>query len=141
VSRRSSGPPRPPASGSARWGPEGTPSAQRPKRKHEGGGATRAALEALDLKGRSDAVPETHRQVTGDVGNNLPRRDSPRYQAEGWPIGSGYIEAACKTVVNQRLKPSGMRWGCDGADALGYLRALDEDETSPGDTFWEQSIN
>ena len=44
----------------------------------------------------------------------LHRRDYPRYQAEGWQIGSGHIEAACKTVVNQRLKQSGMHWGGDG---------------------------
>ena len=36
----------------------------------------------------------------------------------GLPIGSGVIEAACKTVVGQRLKLSGMRWGDDGAQAI-----------------------
>src|SRR5512144_790591 len=54
--------------------------------------------------------------------------DYPRYLKEGWQIGSGHIEAACKTVVNQRLKQSGMRWGGDGADAVCHLRALYEGE-------------
>ena len=109
--------------------------------KHEGGAAILAELEALDLGGRSAAAREEHRQVTGYIRNDLHRMDDPRYRAEGWQIGSGHIEAACKTVVNQRLNRSGMRWGGDGADAVCHLRALYEGETSQWDAFWERSIN
>ena len=109
--------------------------------KHEGGAAILATLETLDLKRRSAATKEAHRLVTGYVRNNLHRMDYPRYSKEGWQIGSGHIEAACKTVVNQRLKQSGMRWGCDGADAVCHLRALYEGESGQWDAFWERSIN
>jgi hypothetical protein len=109
--------------------------------KHEGGAAILATLEALDVRGRPTAVLEEHRLVTGYVRNNLHRMDYPRYQAEGWQIGSGHIEAACKTVVNQRLKQSGMRWGDDGADALCHLRALYEGEPGQWDAFWGRYIN
>ena len=109
--------------------------------KHEGGAALLATLEAWDLNGRSAAVREVHRQVTGDVRNDLHRMDYPRYRAAGWQIGSSHIEAACKTVVNQRLQQSGMRWGSDGADALCHLRALYEGEIGQWDAFWERSIN
>jgi hypothetical protein len=109
--------------------------------KHEGGAAILATLEGLDLTGRSPAAHEAHRLVTGYVRNSLHRMDYPRYQKEGWQIGSGHIEAACKTVVNQRLKQSGMRWGSDGADAVCQLRALYEGESSQWDAFWERSIN
>jgi hypothetical protein len=109
--------------------------------KHEGGVAILATLETLDFKRRSAATKEAYRLVTGYVRNNLHRMDYPRYRTEGWQIGSGHIEAACKTVVNQRLKQSGMRWGCDGADALCQLRALYEGETGQWDAFWERSIN
>jgi hypothetical protein len=109
--------------------------------KHEGGVAILATLEALDLKGRPAAVQEEHRQVTGYVRNNLHRMDYPHYREQGWQIGSGHIEAACKTVVNQRLKQSGMRWGSDGADAVCHLRALYEGESGQWDAFWERSIN
>src|SRR6185437_5057832 len=62
--------------------------------------------------------------VRKSIGNHMDRMDYPRYVAAGWQIGSGHIEAACKTVIDERLKRSGMRWGEDGADAVCHLRAL-----------------
>jgi hypothetical protein len=109
--------------------------------KHEGGRAILAELEALDRTGRPAATVEVHRQVRQYLDNHADRMDYPTYLAEGWQIGSGHIEAACKTVVNQRLKLSGMRWGGDGADAVCHLRALYEGESSQWDAFWERSIN
>ncbi|MEO6809460.1 MAG: ISKra4 family transposase [Isosphaeraceae bacterium] len=109
--------------------------------KHEGGAAVLKTLEELDLRGHGSATIEEHRLVTGYVRKNLHRMDYPSYREQGWQIGSGHIEAACKTVVNQRLKQSGMRWGCDGADAVCQLRALYEGELSQWDAFWERSIN
>lgn len=109
--------------------------------KHEGGRAILAELEALDRTGRPAATVEVHRQVVQYLDNHADRMDYPRYLAAGWQIGSGHIEAACKTVVNQRLKLSGMRWGGDGADAVCHLRALYEGESSQWDAFWERSIN
>lgn len=40
------------------------------------------------------------------------------------PIGSGVVEAACKTLVSQRLKRSGMRWRMAGGQAILTFRAL-----------------
>jgi hypothetical protein len=34
----------------------------------------------------------------------------PRYQAAGWPIGSGMVESANKLVMQARLKGAGMHW-------------------------------
>ena len=48
----------------------------------------------------------------------------PRYRAEHLPIGSGVTEAACKTLVKQRLGRSGMRWLERGASIVLSLRAL-----------------
>jgi hypothetical protein len=109
--------------------------------KHEGGRAILAELEGLDRAGRSVAAVDVHRQVTQYISNHAARMDYPTHREAGWQIGSGHIEAACKTVVNQRLKLSGMRWGCDGADAVCHLRALYEGESSQWDVFWERSIN
>ena len=104
--------------------------------KHEGGCAILATLEALDLRGRSASARETHRQVVQYVRNNEHRMDYPRYQANGWLIGSGHIESACKTVVGGRLKGSGMRWGEDGSDGVAHLRALYQSDPDQWEAFW-----
>ncbi|HEY5456377.1 MAG TPA: hypothetical protein VIJ96_12985 [Acidothermaceae bacterium] len=49
-----------------------------------------------------------------------------RFARRKLPIGSGLIEAACKTLVTQRLKRSGMRWRTDGGQAILTLRALEQ---------------
>ena len=45
-------------------------------------------------------------------------------QARHLPVGSGVVEAVCKTLVTQRLKRSGMRWRHAGGQAILTLRAL-----------------
>jgi len=47
-----------------------------------------------------------------------------QYRANGWFIGSGVIEAGCKTVVGRRLKQSGMFWSEVGAEDILSLRCL-----------------
>ena len=62
--------------------------------------------------------------------------DDPTYRAKGWAIGSGPVEAACKQVVNQRLKVTGARWSEEGADAVCHLRALFRSELGQWDAYW-----
>lgn len=52
------------------------------------------------------------------------RMDYAQAKAKGLPIGSGGVEAACKTLATQRLKRSGMRWRQAGGQAILTLRAL-----------------
>jgi hypothetical protein len=104
--------------------------------RDEGGAAVLAALAALDVRGRPAAVREAHRQLVGYVTNQRHRMDYPEYRRRGWQIGSGPVESACKQVVGQRLKGSGMRWGESGADAVCHLRALFRSEASQWDAFW-----
>ena len=49
-------------------------------------------------------------------------------RAQNLPIGSGVVEAACKTLVSQRLKRSGMRWRTAGGQAILTFRALCQSE-------------
>jgi hypothetical protein len=49
-----------------------------------------------------------------------------RVQAQNLPIGSGVVEAACKTLATQRMKRSGMRWRQAGGQAILTLRALQQ---------------
>ena len=46
------------------------------------------------------------------------------YKRLNLPIGSGVTEAACKTIVTQRLKLSGMRWMKHGAQTILNLRVV-----------------
>jgi hypothetical protein len=58
-------------------------------------------------------------------------RNRMRYaelKSNGFMIGSGIVEAACKTLVTQRLKQSGMRWSVRGAQAILTPRAWDQSE-------------
>jgi len=50
------------------------------------------------------------------------------WKRDGYMIGSGVVEAACKTLVAQRLKLSGMRWGTRGAQAILTMRGWDQSE-------------
>ncbi len=45
-------------------------------------------------------------------------------KAENKPIGSGVVEAACKSIVQLRLKRSGQRWDDDGGQAILTFRSL-----------------
>ena len=49
-------------------------------------------------------------------------------RGQNLPIGSGVVEAACKTLVSQRLKRSGMRWRVAGEQAILTFRALCQSE-------------
>ena len=46
------------------------------------------------------------------------------------------MESACKTVVGQRLKCAGMRWGEPGSEGVCELRALFLSEPGQWDAFW-----
>ncbi|MGH2610156.1 MAG: hypothetical protein ACRDHF_13835 [Tepidiformaceae bacterium] len=55
---------------------------------------------------------------------NRHRMRYAQWKAKHLPIGSGVVEAACKTLVTQRMKRSGMRWRHEGGQAILTLRAL-----------------
>jgi hypothetical protein len=55
---------------------------------------------------------------------NRHRMRYAELRSKGYPIGSGVVEAACKTLVTQRMKRSGMRWRHGGGQAILTLRAL-----------------
>jgi hypothetical protein len=109
--------------------------------KHRGGTALLAELRALRLPGRNPAAREAHAAAVGYLEKNEHRTDYPRYLANGWEIGSGPVESACKTVVGQRLKLAGMRWREPGTDTVCHLRALYKSEPGQWDAFWNPPLN
>lgn len=54
--------------------------------------------------------------------SNAARMNYPKFRQQHLFVGSGVIEAGCKTVVGQRLKQSGMFWTVNGANSILTLR-------------------
>ena len=83
-------------------------------------------------EGRLDAVLTALRrpgagagECAKAVGYLSERRGQMRYgeyRSRGLPIGSGRVEAACKTVVGRRMKCTGMRWTVAGANPVLWVR-------------------
>lgn len=74
---------------------------------------------------RPHLTPEQRREILGEVKyfrRNRKRLAYPDFRAAGMMIGSGPVEAACKSVVGARLKGTGMRWSGRGADAMLAIR-------------------
>jgi Uncharacterised protein family (UPF0236) len=70
---------------------------------------------------------EPHAALTRARKHFMNNRERMRYADfinRGLPIGSGPIEAACKTIVQHRLKRSGMTWSTTGGQHVLNLRAL-----------------
>ncbi len=63
--------------------------------------------------------------------NNAPRMRYHWFRSRGLFVGSGVVEAGCKSVVGQRLKQAGMHWTTGGADAIIALRCRE------ASTQWE----
>jgi hypothetical protein len=54
--------------------------------------------------------------------HNAARMNYPQFRQQHLFVGSGVIEAGCKTVIGHRLKQSGMFWTVKGANAILALR-------------------
>lgn len=106
--------------------------------RDEGGEVMVAALEEWDWPAVR-GLAAVRAEVLGYFRNQVHRMDYPTYEANGWFIGSGAVESGCKTVVGQRLKGAGMRWGEAGAHAVCHVRALYRSEHSQWTDFWRRS--
>jgi len=67
-------------------------------------------------------VAEKIRTEADYFARNAERMRYPKYRRQHLFVGSGVIEAGCKTVIGSRLKRSGMFWTVRGADAILALR-------------------
>lgn len=84
--------------------------------------------EARALLDEHPDWPEPKRAaIQGEVNylqSHAARTHYGQYRAQGYFIGSGVIEAGCKTVVGRRLKQSGMFWSEPGAENILSLRCI-----------------
>ena len=67
--------------------------------------------------------------------NNRHRMKYCAFIQRGLPIGSGPVEAACKSLVKFRLCRSGMRWTRPGGQDILTLRAIEKSQQ--WDFFWQ----
>lgn len=107
--------------------------------KHKKGAAKRILNEmtvTLESMKRGERMKTLQASVTY-FSNHYPRMQYWRHVDENLPIGSGVTEAACKTLIKQRLGISGTRWKEDGAAALISIRALKMTQ-SRWDGFWSK---
>jgi hypothetical protein len=73
--------------------------------------------------------------AVGYFENNAPRMRYHWFRQCGLFVGSGVVEASCKSVIGQRLKQAGMHWTVSGADAIIALRCQEASST------WEAICN
>lgn len=95
--------------------------------KHEDGAAEKllAVLrEALERPRMGVSAREDLQSAVTYLENNLHRAGYAGMRARNFPIGSGVTEAACKTVVKERMSGSGMKWKQAGARGVLTLRSL-----------------
>jgi hypothetical protein len=83
---------------------------------------------------RGSERAEVVRRVLQHFGTHKDKMRYATFRARGLPIGSGPVEAACKTVVGNRLKRSGMRWSHDGGQNVLNLRTAVK--SNRWDTLW-----
>jgi hypothetical protein len=70
---------------------------------------------------------------------NAHRMHYAWYRSLGLFVGSGVVEAGCKSIVGQRLKLSGMRWTQNGATGILTLRC--HEASDQWDQIWPQPHN
>jgi hypothetical protein len=78
-------------------------------------------LEAMRKLSETHPSEELDKAITY-FQNNAHRMDYPTYEAQGYHITSSTTESACRHVVGDRLKGSGMRWTIQGAQYTTLLR-------------------
>lgn len=71
--------------------------------------------------------------------NNIQRMQYGSFRRKGYFIGSGVVEAGCKTVIGARCKQSGMFWGQEGAENILAFRCINASRRL--DPFWKERLN
>lgn len=94
------------------------------KHKQRAAGRILTELERLAEQPLSAPVREKLNAAITYFRNHKHQMNYAHYRTQALPIGSGVTEAACKTLVKQRLCHSGMKWKEQGARVVLSLRAL-----------------
>jgi hypothetical protein len=88
------------------------------------------------LRPHQSNVREEVRKAIDYFQINKERMRYAKFRSQGLFVGSGVVEAGCKTIIGLRLKQSGMRWTVDHANAIIALRCCQL--SGRWEEFWEQ---
>ncbi len=77
--------------------------------------------------------------VLGYLVHNVSRMQYGSFGAKNYFIGSGVIEAGCRTVIGKRCKQSGKHWGEAGAEKVLAFRCIHASRNL--DLFWKYRLN
>ena len=106
------------------------------KESADGVEATLRSLRRYELKAKRGS--ERRKIINQTIGYFTRNKERMRYfefLSRGLPIGSGPVEAGCKTVVGARLKRSGMRWSITGGQQVLNMRVQHLSKTWK--PFWD----
>ena len=78
-------------------------------------------------------------EALGYFVRNVKRMQYGTFRTKGYFIGSGVVEAGCKTLVGGRCKQSGMFWSESGAENILALRCLHSSQRL--EEFWKHRLN
>jgi len=105
--------------------------------KHELGAAQKLYDQMLQLIVEEENMIGKLQASITYFRNHLSQMEYAQFRQKNYPIGSGVTEAACKTLIKQRLCCSGMRWKEKGASIILSLRALILTSTR-WEQFWDK---
>lgn len=78
-------------------------------------------------------------EALGYFVRNVSRMQYGSFRAAGYFIGSGVVEAGCKTIIGGRCKQSGMFWSESGAENILALRCIHSSRRL--EEFWKYRLN
>lgn len=87
------------------------------------------------LSAATDFQQEVFEKEAEYFTKNIERMRYATFRKQHLFVGSGVIEAGCKTVIGQRFKQSGMRWTVNGANSIIALRCCFM--SNQWEDFWE----
>ena len=86
-------------------------------------GVARLIAETRQESAGRQGVATVEKEL-GYFAGNIARMQYGTFRKAGFFIGSGVVEAGCKTVIGARCKQSGMHWGSPGAQNILALRCI-----------------
>jgi Uncharacterised protein family (UPF0236) len=101
-------------------------------------GVERIIAQARRLAAARPSAQEMEKAL-GYFERNKERMRYGSFRRHGYFIGSGVIEAGCKTVVGSRCKQSGMFWSTPGAEHVLAFRCIHHSHRT--NAFWKDRLN